>query len=82
MIIEQSKDYRLRSTIGRRKFFILPFKCELCGNRFMFEHGYKFRKDIRLYEFRGRYAKDFYKGEKVCDICSKEIVDGLKKGNG
>ena len=79
MIIEQSKDYRLRSTIGRRKFFILPFKCELCGNRFMFEHGYKFRKNLRLHEFRGVYSKDFYANEKVCDICSKEIIDALKK---
>ena len=79
MIIEQSKDYRLRSTIGRRKFFIFPFKCELCGNRFMLEYGYKFRKDIRLDKFREGYLTFFYKNEKVCDICSKEIIDELKK---
>ena len=58
-------------------FYILPFKCENCGNWFMLEHGLIQKNDY--YEF-GDFICGDKKYTKYCDICSREIVKSNDKG--
>ena len=53
-------------------YFILPFRCEKCGNLFMFERGLRRRNgyyDCFLARFDG-----YKKYSKYCGICSQEII--------
>ena len=51
-------------------FFILPFKCSRCGNRFMLEYG--LRQQIRNSDFLDNLFDERY--YHYCGICSIEIM--------
>ena len=53
-------------------YFVLPFKCEKCGNVFMLERGLRRKNDC--YECIFDRFDGEKKYEKYCGICSQEIV--------
>lgn len=54
-------------------YFVLPFKCEKCGNVFMLERGLRRKNDCYENIF-DRLAFGTKKYEKYCGICSVEIA--------
>ena len=52
-------------------FFVLPFRCEKCGNVFMLERGLR-RENYRYEWFDWFFGVKKY--EKYCGICSQEIA--------
>ena len=67
----------------KRKFFIRPFVCSCCGNKIMLEHGYvvktgfKYKLDY-LSPIVGIFGS-FDIPDKICEICSKDVIDYLLK---
>lgn len=53
-------------------YFVLPFRCEKCGNLFMLERGLR-RRNEYYEDFLDR-ADGIKKYEKYCGICSQEIA--------
>lgn len=54
-------------------FFILPFRCDKCGNTFMFEHGLR-----RYIEGNGWLERMIFPEDSMmryCSICSVEIIE-------
>ena len=52
-------------------YFVLPFRCEKCGNLFMLERG--LRRRNKHYDFLD-WGLGIKKYEKYCEICSVEIA--------
>ena len=53
-------------------YFVLPFKCDKCGNTFMLEWGLR-RKNDMYDNFSDYLVTGTKKYEKYCGICSQEI---------
>jgi len=53
-------------------YFVLPFKCERCGNTFMLEWGLRRKND--LYNDFSDRLDGIRKYEKYCGICPQEIA--------
>lgn len=53
-------------------FFILPFKCDKCGNTFMFEHG--LRKVNEWDDFLDFILAPQVCQDRYCSICSVEVM--------
>ena len=60
-------------------FFILPFKCDKCGNTFVFEHG--LRRYCDGFDFLDRLVEPEETMERYCSICSMEIIESERKEN-
>ena len=58
-------------------FFVLPFRCEKCGNLFMFERGLR-RKNEYYCCLLDRLGGG-KKYSKYCGICSVEIAEKEKR---
>lgn len=58
-------------------FFILPFRCDKCGNTFMFEHG--LRRYIDGYDPIDRCIEPESAMERYCSICSVEFIEREKE---
>ena len=71
MLLSNDK-YKLHS-----HFFILPFRCDNCGNTFMFEHG------LRRYMTGSGWLERLVFPEesmaRYCSICSMEIIESERK---
>ena len=57
-------------------YFVLPFRCDKCGNLFMLERGLR-RRDTSYENFLDR-LDGIKKYEKYCEICSVEIAEKLE----
>ena len=58
-------------------FFVLPFRCEKCGNVFMLERG--LRRKNGCYDGLLARLDGCKKYEKYCGICSQEIAKKEEK---
>lgn len=54
-------------------YFVLPFRCEKCGNLFMLERGLRRKNDY--YDGLLDRLEGYKKYEKYCGICSLEIAE-------
>jgi len=71
MLLSSNK-YELHS-----HFYILPFRCDNCGNTFMFEHG--LRRYVDGFDFLDRLVEPEETMERYCSICSMEIIESERK---
>ncbi len=84
MILQNRDQTRIEHYL-KRKFFIRPFVCALCGNKIMLEHGYvvkdcfKYKDDYltSVAEYYGAF--DIPIPEKICEICSKDVIEFIRK---
>ena len=60
-------------------FYIFPFRCDKCGNTFVFEHG--LLRYIDGYDFLDRLVEPEETMERYCSICSAEIIESERKEN-
>ena len=56
----------------RKKYFILPFICDYCVNKYAFEKGSKAVSDFNF------SINSVYRGAKFCGNCTDEIMKYLK----
>lgn len=57
-------------------YFVLPFKCDKCGNVFMLERG--LRRKSEYYDGLSDRFDGYKKYEKYCGICAQEIIKKLE----
>ena len=55
------------------KFFIVPFKCPICGNSHIFEKG------IYCHDYVKIDNKLYKMGDKICDICAAPIRANIRQ---
>ena len=70
MLIEEKASLE-KEKYFKHKYFIRPFVCKKCGNKFMFERGSECMKYI--------FLSPIYEGDKFCDLCTIEIDSILEK---
>ena len=73
MLLSSDK-YKLHS-----HFFILPFRCDNCGNTFVFEHGLRRYISGNWWIDRLMFPKDSMR--RYCSICATEIIGSEREKN-
>lgn len=84
MIIQGRDQTRIEHYL-KRKFFIRPFVCSCCGNKIMLEHGYVVKDSFWYKHHYLTSTRNFYGPfdipipDKICDICSKDVIEYILK---
>lgn len=58
-------------------FFIFPFRCDKCGNTFVFEHG--LRRYLGGWSWVDRLEVPEKAMDRYCDICGIEVLEKKRK---